>query len=1339
MKMKTLKYIFTALLTLSISTLYADTIVSTFENGLTPGTVFVDEWEDSPFNTGKCVNNTVEVVDNPYVSDENSSKKVLHYVRPYYAGDRNGVEIKLENSFLLSTAEKYLHVLVCKPNTSRIVATAIDKYNNVMQVITKSSNEARANEWTDMVFAMKGNGYEIDRIRIYPDCEPSVNRLDGDIDIYIDEIVYNNSNIPRTEKKYSGTETSSNYWENELVFAENKESGHAYFIPYKNVSSMKADARYNKPWEIPGEGSRYLSLNGNWKFNLVSQPSERPTNFYKDDFDYSDWDTIPVPSNWEMHGYDVPIYCNIAYPHADNPPYIQVKESDNPGGKRYGVNSVGSYIRSFNLPAEWENQRVFVAFEGIYSAGFVYLNGHYVGYTQGSNNMHEFDLTPYIRAGENRIAVQVFRWCDGSYLECQDMFRMSGIYRDVFLYATPKTFIRDHYITANLDSLQDYKTGVINVNIEIDNRDSVAVSKKIEIRLLDKNGAEVLSFPVQNINFAKYEVSKSVDVSANVSNLELWSAETPTLYNVEFVQKDDNSNVEMCFNTKFGFRDIRISDSKLLVNGKRIYIKGVNRHDTDPLLGRAVDVASMLRDVTLMKQSNINSVRTSHYPNAPKLYDMFDHFGLYIICEADLECHAHPNLSWTESWKASMVDREKRMVLRDRNHSSIIIWSLGNESHGSGGLEVPHPNNFDECYAVIRSLDPRPIHYENDYIDNMFGTSGDGYNTDIRSRMHMYINWVRDCDTVKTSKPFILCEYDHAMGNAIGNLKEFWDIIYDSKTILGGYIWDWVDQSIYHPDEIPSGNCEGRLHTGSDFYGPYYQQYYTGENPPSGDFCCNGIISGTRATSAKLVEVKKVYQDLQFSNSTSPNFITVKNYAAFTNANLYQLRWNVLKNGDVVETGTMPMPSIEPLSSGNISIPYTTQVPTTGNDEYALNLYVCTTTDNDWSEVGHIVASFQTLLKEKTLEFAPRTPKDGTKLKVREKNGKLIIKADGLYAEFDKSSSDLTNLVLDGKEILYNAESGPRFDQFAWNENLGADDVYTYLDNQIATTANSFNYNISDDDKYVTVTAERNARVNYTLTYTFYADGVVDLVVAYSMPDNKYPRAGISLKLNKDLKNVEYFARGPWENLWDRKTGSFIAKYQTTVSDMYTDYSKPQSCGTREDVRYLMLTDDNGKGVRIDMGSRNVFSALNYSDQKLYEAKHIFDVTEDPFISLHLDAYTRGTGIATCGPGTLGRYKVPVGSVTQKFRISAVKTEEHKSKTDVTSGSVVLENGKAKCIGVKASAILRLFDSRGRLLDSVYAFKAGEYILGKNTLAPGNYVVWFMTPTGTKAHKISVK
>ena len=540
-----------------------------------------------------------------------------------------------------------------------------------------------------------------------------------------------------SELKNAVAERPKVYWEDETRFEENKEPGHATYMPYASEKEMTADAKfYAKPWN-DSHSSLQCSLNGDWAFNLVSEPSQRPVDFYKEDFDVSGWKTIPVPSNWEMQGYDHPIYANVEYPHANTPPYINPRKGFNDGGKNYGINPVGSYVRFFDLPQGWEKQRTFIHFGGIYSAALVYLNGKYVGYSQGANNVAEFDLTPYLRTGKNRLAVQVFRWSDGSYLECQDMFRMSGIFRDVYLYNVPTVSVRDHYLVAILDPAVGYKDGILNVSLTLDNRDREEGVKELIVRLLDPQGNAVTE-SMQQVSYRSVQTQCELNVSFDLKNLQLWTAETPTLYTLHVVQRE-NGKEEMAFSTKYGFRDIAIKNALVYINGQRVFFKGTNRHDTHPLYGRAVPVESMLRDVLLMKQNNINTIRTSHYPNSERMYAMFDYYGLYTMDEADLEDHANQSISDMPSWIPSFVDRIDRMVLRDRNHPSVIFWSLGNEAGGG--------SNFQACYDAARKLDTRPIHYEGTRDGKPYG--GNRF-SDLYSKMYpgmkwmdTYVRWIR--------------------------------------------------------------------------------------------------------------------------------------------------------------------------------------------------------------------------------------------------------------------------------------------------------------------------------------------------------------------------------------------------------------------------------------------------------------------------------------------------------------------------------------------------------------------------------------------------------------------
>ena len=495
-----------------------------------------------------------------------------------------------------------------------------------------------------------------------------------------------------TERKFDASWIS-----NQNKYADYKENGHATFIPYASVADMKADANYDKPWLTPEKAQTQL-LNGTWKFKYVPGTTSGPgaSDFFDADLDDSAWDDIRVPLSWEMAGYGKPVYTNVGYPFSNNPP------NANQGLSYYGVednNATGFYRRSFNIPESWDGKRLFVHFDGIYSAAVVWVNGKYVGYSQGSNNDAEFDITEFAKVGDNQLSVRVYRWCDGSYLEGQDMWHLSGIHRDVYLVATPKVFVADHYITSSLSN--DATSGQLNVKLTVDNRDAVQTEKQLNVELLDAEGKTVAT------GSASYQGSanESVDVKLNnLSALHPWSAEDPYLYTVVVRQADADGADEMVFSTKYGFRKITKSGNLIYINGKRVFFKGVNTQDTHPEYGRAIDTETMLRDVTLMKQANVNTVRTSHYPRQPKMYAMFDAYGIYTMDEADVECHYNQNLSSNYSWNGAILDREVRMVMRDRNHPSVIFWSMGNEC-GSA-------SNFSTAYSEMKSLDDRLIHYE---------------------------------------------------------------------------------------------------------------------------------------------------------------------------------------------------------------------------------------------------------------------------------------------------------------------------------------------------------------------------------------------------------------------------------------------------------------------------------------------------------------------------------------------------------------------------------------------------------------------------------------------------
>lgn len=1016
----------------------------------------------------------------------------------------------------------------------------------------------------------------------------------------------------------------SPYWEDERIFAENKEPGVATYMPYDSESSMLADtAYYHTPWLTP-RNSRYMTLNGTWKFHFVPEPSQRPLDFYKEGFDVSGWDNIPVPSNWEMQGYDRPIYANVEYPHSNTPPFIKARPGFNDEGKNYGINPVGSYVREFELPANWDGRRTFIHFGGIYSAAFVWLNGKYVGYTQGANNVAEFDLTKYLRAGKNTLAVQVFRWSDGSYLECQDMFRMSGIFREVYLFNTPKAAVRDHYITSVLSD--DYQHATLNVRLTIDDRDEVGEgqAKQYVVKLFDPNNSEVGNTKVKAFAVHGGEVLCTIELD----NPLLWSAETPHLYTVRVIQQDASGKDEMAFSTKYGFRKIEIRNSLVYINGQRIFFKGVNRHDTSPRYGRATTTEEMLRDVTLMKQNNINTIRTSHYPNEAKMYAMYDYYGLYTCDEADLEDHANQSISDRPSWIPSFVDRIDRMVLRDRNHPSVVMWSLGNEA-GNG-------ENFRDCYAAARKLDDRPIHYEGTRSNGSFGG---GRFSDFYSKMYPGMAWMNQ-NTSNLDKPMFLCEYAHAMGNAIGNLKEYWNIMEASNATIGGCIWDWVDQAIYEPHEMKKGVY--RLHTGYDFPGPH-----------QGNFCSNGVIPATREEGAKLKEVKAAYQYVKFDNfrideEKNTVSLTLRNGYAFLNLQDMDLRYVTVKNGKPVGQKTMHLPSVAP----GDSVTLTLKLPKvkvrkawTSGDEVLLNLHVTQRAAQRYADAGHEVAMTQFMLAKR-----------GSLSQLKSSKGHLAQTAalhetrignDRVQLTFDNETARLTGLVLDGRQLVADGQ-GFQFDNHRWIEN----DRYGNVDNGLEKKGT---LKVEQVNGNTVVRTERKGTLCTTLIdYTIYPQGIVDVDATFMPHSPNLRRAGLVCMLDSSLSQVDYYAYGPWENYCDRKDGVIVGRYQTTVAQMPERYVKPQSMGGREGLRELVLSDAKGFGVKIETQGQVGFSALQFTDEDLMKGQHMWELQPRPYTVLHLDAWTRGVGNASCGQDvdTLPIYRVPEKPMSYKLRIS---------------------------------------------------------------------------------------
>lgn len=1035
---------------------------------------------------------------------------------------------------------------------------------------------------------------------------------------------------------YAAEFTGENYWENEQMFGENRETAHATYCPYSTIALLRADTEFfATPWVEPNSDLR-MSLNGEWKFNYSPDPDSRPLDFYATDFDASDWDVIQVPSNWEMKGYGTPIYCNVNSPFGNqNPPAIGSAAN----GWAYDFNPVGSYIRTFTLPENWSDKQIFLNFGGIYSAAFVWVNGQYIGYTQGANNDHEFDITDALAAGENKVAVQVIRWSDGSYLEAQDMFRMSGIYRDVTLTAVPRTFIRDHYITANLSEADNYTSGRLNLDLWIQNRGASESTVSASATILGPSNEVVAELPAKSVSVAADGNDVEVNFTASLSGLQLWSAETPVLYTVIVSLKDDKGKETEAFATKYGFRHIEQRGPRVYINGKQIFFKGVNRSDTDPINGRAVTVDNMLTDVTLMKQNNINTIRTSHYPNAAKMYAMFDHFGLYCMDEADLECHSNTELSSQPSWEKAFVDRQERMVLRDRNHPAVIFWSLGNES--ACGV------NFAACYDRVRELDDRMIHYEG---QKKWVSSTEGIYTDMTSRMYpsIYTMESDDRDSRFAQTPHFICEYAHAMGNAIGNLAEYWDYIENrSVRTIGGCIWDWIDQAIYDPQDIKNGTLRP-FATGYDYPGPH-----------QGNFCSNGILTPERKPTSKLAEVKHVYRYIKVASFDTETYeAVIENRYAFLPLSDFALEWELLSDGLTVQTGRIDELDAAPGESQTLTIPLDASKVGDGEEGLVIMRFVRKYAAPAL-EIGAVMAEEQFALT------------DAPKLEAKDVNGLVAdmvvngagpiqVVGNGFSYTFG-ANGRLISMEVDGVEFIANNE-GPIYDNDRYIEND--------IDPGNLNTVSSFKqlairYEHGGDAtgcKSVTIKAllDGGSLCQYLMTYTIYSDGTLDLGADFHPYSGETRRLGLSFAIAPELENVEYYARGPWANYVDRKTGSMAAVYRTTVSDLAELYVKPQTMGGHEDMRYIKLSNDNGSSLLIEAEGLPAFSALHFSEDDLRDAQHHYDLVPRKETIIHIDAYQRGLGNASCGQGTgtIGEYQIKEGvTMGYKLRFSPVVGE----------------------------------------------------------------------------------
>ncbi len=1005
----------------------------------------------------------------------------------------------------------------------------------------------------------------------------------------------------RKEKRLQEKVVQKPDWENPDVVGRNKEPGHCTLMPYGTLEDALKGVRETSPF--------YQLLDGQWKFNWVRKPADRPMDFHADGFDAESWETIPVPSNWQLEGYGTPIYLNVPYPFPPDPPNI-------PGD----YNPVGSYLRTFTVPSSWQGREVFLHFAGVKSAFYLWINGNEVGYSQGSMTPAEFNVTPYLnRGGTNRLAVQVFRWSDGSYLEDQDMWRLSGIYRSVFLFSVPKVHLRDFAVRTPLD--KNYENGKLQIRPEIAVYDGAdARNWSVEAQLYTESGEAVLAAPLVkdalSIVKEKYPQRDNVKFALMEAALQApqkWSAEFPHLYTLVLTLKDAAGTPVEFESTKVGFRTVEIKEGQLFVNGRSIKLFGVNRHEHDPDHGRAIPVSRMEQDIKLLKQNNINAVRTSHYPDHPKWYDLCDRYGIYLIDEANLESHGLKGLlSNVPTWHTAFVERAIRMVERDKNHPSVIFWSLGNET-GCG------PNHAAMA-GWIKDFDPtRPIHYE--------GAGGEPVDypyVDMISRMYARIPQIKHfaTDPIYT-RPMVLCEYAHAMGNSVGNLKDYWDVIRAHERLIGGFIWDWADQGLRK--KTPEG--EAFWAYGGDF----------GDEPNDGNFCCNGLVQPDRTPNPSLHEVRKVYQRIHVTPVALPEGkVAIENEYDFRTLDFVSCMWELAEDGVIVKQGELEIPALKPGESAEVTVPIKKRKRRRGA-EYHLKILFALAQDTSWAKAGHVIAWDQFKCPLEVLGMAGGSLKGMAPVALTETGEVFRVEGTGFSVEVGKATGALQSLVFDGLECI-DARHGPLAPNF-WRAPID-NDIGNGMPKRLGAWKRAAPERTvkgvtaeQTHEKVVQIKVYGTLPVGGGILYRthFIVKGSGEVVVKSSVDPGRgtipnLPRFGMQCAMPKEFTTVAWFGRGPHESYWDRKTSAAVGRYSGPVADQIHRYVRPQETGNKTDVRWMALTTAAGRGLLVEGRRLLSASAWPCTMEDLEKADHVNELPKRDFITVNIDDKQMGVG-----------------------------------------------------------------------------------------------------------------
>jgi beta-galactosidase len=995
-------------------------------------------------------------------------------------------------------------------------------------------------------------------------------------------------------------------WDNPAVVDVGTERPRATLVAYPDAALARAGEPARSPW--------IRSLNGEWKFRYSPSPAARPVAFFEPRFDDSSWPSIAVPSNWELGGFGMPIYVNSGYGFDVNRQDPRPPRDDNP---------VGSYRRRFEVPADWAGRQVFLRFAGVDSAFYVWVNGERVGYSEDSRTPAEFDITRRVKPGANVVAVEVYRWSDGSFLEDQDMFRLSGIFRDVTLWSAAPLRIADVEVHTDLDAA--YRDATLLVTARLANA-AAAATATVALDLLDADGRTVASASTR-VN-APANGGAPARFSLPVRGPRQWTAETPYLYRALLTLKDAKGQVIEVIPTDVGFREIEIKGGRLLVNGRAVLFKGVNRHEHSPDTGHYVDRALMIRDIELMKQHNVNAVRTSHYPNAEEWYELTDRYGLYVIDEANLECHGfgtneRNRLSNDPAWTPAYVARAEAMVERDKNHPSIVLWSLGNEC-GDG------PNIAAE-YAWAKKRDPsRPVHYEG-------ATNHGGTSADVNSFMYPTPDRMVERMKARPDMPLLLCEYTHSMGNSNGGLKEYWDIFYADNNAQGAFVWDWVDQGIRQP--VPEAFRSTSRQRTFLAYGGWWEDRVGQKN--DNNFCMNGLVNADRVPHPGLRAIKYVYRNLHGTPvDLAAGRIAVKSWFDFLNAREVATgAWTITANGRTVASGDLPELDIAPRQQREFTIAWPRITPEPGA-EYFLNVRFVTRADTPWAKRGHELGWEQWKLPIAAPAAAP--PASAAPLQITPAGNLVRFAGPEFALIFDRLHGTISSYSYHNVTLL---ERGPLPDFWravtdndwgAWKAVASSARTNPALDIAVwRAAAGAWRLTAVDATRIDATTAQVDVKAElptvgatYAISYTIRGDGEVTVAPSYtpgSRPLAMLPRVGTALVVASGLDRLEWYGRGPADTYSDRQFEP-VGVYRSTVAEQFVDYSRPQEHGNKTDVRWVRLTNADGVGLEALGDPVLSVEASHSTADDLEAASYSFQLPARPQIFLNLDLAQMGVG-----------------------------------------------------------------------------------------------------------------